>query len=75
VLTLINFGSAVGFNAIISLISVSLTFSYVITMSCTTWKRLYGGGLPPERFSLGAFGLPINIMGILMMSPITVLAV
>ncbi|KAK5117848.1 hypothetical protein LTR85_008622 [Meristemomyces frigidus] len=74
VITCVNFGSAVGFNAIISLVSVALTFSYLITMSCAIWQRIWGTGIPKERFSLGVFGLPLNILGIIFIAPITVLA-
>ncbi|KAK0769731.1 hypothetical protein LTR75_018047 [Friedmanniomyces endolithicus] len=41
VLSCVNFGPVVGFNAIISLVIVSLTFSYFITISClasTVWS-------------------------------------
>ena len=74
VITCINFGSNVGFNAIISLVSVSLTCSYVITISCVIWQRWKGGGLPKERFSLGRAGLFVNIAALCTMSPIMVLA-
>ncbi|KAK6419559.1 hypothetical protein LTR81_007381 [Elasticomyces elasticus] len=73
-ITCVNFGSAVGFNAIISLVSVSLTCSYVITISCVLWHRFRGGGLPRERFSLGKAGVFINIAALCTMSPIMVLA-
>lgn len=74
VITCVNFGTAVGFNAIISLVSVSLTCSYVITISCVLWKRWKGGGLPRERFSLGRFGVLLNIGALGTMTPIMILA-
>jgi len=74
VITCVNFGSAVGFSAIISLVSVSLTSSYVITISCVIWHRVKGPGLPKERFSLGRAGLAINILAFCTMAPIMVLA-
>lgn len=74
VITCINFGSAVGFNAIISLVSVSLTCSYVITIFCVLWQRWKGGGLPRARFTLGRAGVFINIAALCTMSPIVVLA-
>ncbi|KAK3675512.1 hypothetical protein LTR78_004595 [Recurvomyces mirabilis] len=74
VITCVNFGSAVGFNAIISLVSLSLTCSYVITISCVIWHRVRGSGLPKERFSLGRAGLIINILALCTMAPIMVLA-
>jgi len=74
IITCINFGSATGFNAIISLVSVSLTFSYLITILCTIWHKLRGPGLPRERFSLGRSGMIVNIMAFFLMAPIMVLA-
>lgn len=73
-ITCVNFGTYVGFNAIISLVSISLTCSYVITISCVLWQRWRGGGLPKERFSLGRVGVYVNIAAICTMSPIVVLA-
>jgi choline transport protein len=64
--TLPNLFSAVGFNAIISLISVTLLLSYAITHASTIYRRIYGPELPPtRRFSLGRVGLPINIIALL----------
>jgi choline transport protein len=61
-----NFFSAVGFNAIISLISVTLLLSYAITIASTIYRRVYGPELPPtRRFSLGRAGLSINIIALL----------
>ena len=75
VLACINFGPVVGFNAIISLVGVSLTFSYAITICCTLWRRFFGRPLPKERFSLGAAGPIVNILALLCVAPVTVLAV
>jgi choline transport protein len=64
--TFVNLFSAVGFNAIISLILVTLLLSYAITIASTIFRRIYGPGLPPtRRFSLGRAGLPINIIALL----------
>jgi choline transport protein len=68
------FAFQIGFNAIISLVSVSLTCSYVITISCVIWHRLKSNGLPKERFSLGRAGIFVNIAALCTMSPIMVLA-
>ena len=74
-IALVNFGPAVGFNAIISLTTVALLFSYLITISCVIWRRTAGRPLPVERFSLGAMGLPINIIAWLCVAPLTVISV
>ena len=48
-------------NAIFSLNTAALTTSYLITIGCTILCRLCGKGLLHARFSLGRWGLPINI--------------
>lgn len=60
-LSLINIGSSVALNAINSLAGVSVLTSYLISIGCLIWRRLYGAPLPPHEWSLGRFGLPINI--------------
>jgi len=60
-LSLINIGSDVALNAINSLAGVSVLTSYLISIGCLIWRRLYGAPLPPHEWSLGRFGLPINV--------------
>ncbi|KAK5125315.1 hypothetical protein LTR85_000424 [Meristemomyces frigidus] len=60
-LSLINLGSTIAFNAIISLQLLALMMTYAISIGCLTLKRLRGQALPTGRWSLGRFGLPINI--------------
>ncbi|KAK3658023.1 hypothetical protein LTR56_000769 [Elasticomyces elasticus] len=74
-LCFVNFGPAVGFNAIVSLTNVALLFSYLITISSVIWRRLAGTPLPKERFSLGSAGLPNNILAWLCIAPLTALSV
>jgi choline transport protein len=62
-LSLINIGSTVAFNAIISLQIVALMASYSISISCVLYRRLTNT-LPRARWSLGRFGVPINVFGI-----------
>jgi amino acid transporter len=60
-LSLINIGSDAALNAIISLAGVSVLTSYLISIGCLIWRRLYGAPLPPHAWSLGRYGLSINI--------------
>lgn len=69
-LSLINIGSYVALNAINSLGVVSLLFSYTVTISCLVWRRLYGAPLPPRRWSLGKYGLAINIVSLCFVTPL-----
>ena len=59
-LSLINIGSTVAFNAIGSLALVSILGSYIISISILIVRRLRGP-LPPRRWSMGKFGIFVNI--------------
>lgn len=63
-LTLINLGSDVALNIITSLGTGALTCSYIVSISCIIRKRLVGEPLLPRRWSLGIWGLPLNIIGV-----------
>jgi Amino acid permease len=57
---LINLGSTFGFNIIVSLSLLALLSTYMISIGCVLRKRTLKEELPPARWSLGRFGLPIN---------------
>jgi amino acid transporter len=61
-LALINIGSSVAFNAIISLQLMALMATYTVSIGCVLYQRTLGGDkhLPPARWSLGRWGTPIN---------------
>ena len=61
VLCLINLGSTIAFEIIISLTLLALLSTYMISIGCLCLKRLKGDPLPPARWSLGRWGLPINL--------------
>ena len=63
-LSLINIGSTVAFNAIASLGVASLISSYIISFSCLILKRVRHEPLPHARWSLGRYGLGINIIAV-----------
>ena len=65
VLALINIGSTAAFNSIISLLVSSLFTAYFISISCILLKRIRGEPLPPSRWSMGRFAVPVNIIAIL----------
>jgi choline transport protein len=69
-LACINLGSSTALNAINSLGGVSILTSYFITISCLVWRRLRGPPLPPRRWSLGRFGLAINVAALIFLTPI-----
>ena len=62
-MSLINIGSTVAFNAMLSLSSAALMATYVISISCVTARRFnLSRPLPPARWSLGRL---MGISGIL----------
>ncbi|GAB7365931.1 hypothetical protein MBLNU230_g7259t1 [Neophaeotheca triangularis] len=65
ILALINVGSATAFNSIIALLTGATSFSYALSIACILRKRLLGEPLPPSRFSLGRFAIPVNVIAIL----------
>lgn len=69
-LACINLGSSVALNAINSLGGASILSSYMVTIACLVWRRLYGEPLPKRRWSLGRYGLPINIAALVFLSPL-----
>jgi amino acid permease (GABA permease) len=63
-LSLINIGSTAALNAILALTTVSLLTSYIVVISCVLLKRLRGQPLPPARWSLGKFGVAVNVIAL-----------
>ncbi|KAI7321608.1 amino acid transporter [Hortaea werneckii] len=63
-LSLINIGSTVAFNAALSLSTTALMASYIISIGCVTRKRLTNETLPYAPWSLGKYGLPINLIAL-----------
>ncbi|KAK5080003.1 hypothetical protein LTS08_008914 [Lithohypha guttulata] len=69
-LACINIGSSVALNAITSLGALATLFSYYLTISCIVHRRLAGPPLPHRVWSLGRFGLAINIGSLLFLTPL-----
>lgn len=59
-LSLINIGSTVAFNAISSMATNALLSTYIISISCLILRRVSGQPLPPRRWSLGRLGIFVN---------------
>jgi len=71
-LALINIGSSAALNAILSLNIGSLLTSYMLCIGCVLLKRFRGEPLPLARWSLGRFGMIINLGSLLFLFPIWV---
>lgn len=69
-LSLINIGSTVALNAITSLGAVATLISYYLTIGCIIYRRIAGPELPARRWSLGRFGLAINIVALIFLTPV-----
>ena len=65
ILCLINLGSTLAFNIIVSLSLLALMSTYMMSIGCVLLKRIKGEELPRARWSLGRFGLAINAFGFL----------
>jgi len=70
VLALINIGSSAALNAIFSLGLSSLLTSYMFTIGSMIYWRLQGNPIPVGRFSLGRWGLGINIAAMCFLIPV-----
>ncbi|KAF2083729.1 putative amino acid transporter [Saccharata proteae CBS 121410] len=64
-LSFINIGSTVAFNAVLSVGSAAMIATYFMSIGCVTWRRFSGQKLPPSPWSLGRWGLPINCIACL----------
>jgi len=64
-LSLINIGSTVAFEAIGSLAVSALLGTYIISFICLILRRIRGEPLPPRRWTLGRFGIFVNIGALL----------
>ena len=62
-LNLITLGSVVAFEAIVSLQILALMSTYLVSMTCIIWRRIWGDPLPASPWTLGRLGLPINVVG------------
>jgi choline transport protein len=67
-LSLINIGSTVAFNAICSMATNALLSTYIISIGCLLIRRVRGPALPPRRWSLGTLGFPINLLAVLFLT-------
>lgn len=67
-ITLINLGSVVALNIITSLGTGALVCSYIVSISCLIIKRARGQPFLPRRWSLGRFGMPVNVFAALFLT-------
>lgn len=63
-MSLINLGSTVAFEAMLSLATVALMATYLISIGCVLLRRIRGKPLPATRWSLGRYGLVVNAIAV-----------
>lgn len=63
-LSLINIGSTAAFNAVASVMIAALFATYILSILAFIRARFQPGGIRPSRFSLGKFGLAINVFSV-----------
>ena len=68
-LALINIGSSIALNAVLSLCTVAAQSGYMICIGCVLLKRLRGEPLPPRRWSLGRYGTVCNVLALIFLFP------
>lgn len=62
---LISLGSSIGFNAITSVQLLGMIGTYMLSIGCLVWRRMFGAPLPRGEWSLGRFGMPVNILALI----------
>ncbi|RMD41523.1 hypothetical protein DV735_g3598, partial [Chaetothyriales sp. CBS 134920] len=74
IMLLINLGSSYAFNLILSLSLLALMSTYMLSIGCLVLKRLRNEPLPPARWSLGRWGLPLNVFAFFYSALVLVMA-
>ena len=69
-LSCINLFSLTALNAINSLGAAAVLTSYSVTIGCMVWRRLRGAPLPKGRWSLGKYGLAVNLGALVILLPL-----
>lgn len=65
-MSLVNLGSTTAFNSIVGLLNGSSGTAYALSLACLLWRRTRSPDpLPPARFSLGRWGLLLNVYSLL----------
>jgi amino acid transporter len=70
IIALINIGSTEALYIILSIYNSALIASYLITIGCILLHRLRGGKLPHARYSLGKWGIVVNSIALIYITPI-----
>jgi hypothetical protein len=69
-IALLNLKSSEVLAIILSIYNSALLTSYIITIGCILLHRLQGRPLPESRFTLGKWGLWINVCALIYLIPV-----
>lgn len=72
-LSLINLGSSEAFNAMLSLNQGAVLGSYITAIGCKINARIRGN-LPRSPWSLGRYGIYVDVLAVLLLAPLFVFA-
>ena len=72
-LSLVIIGSPIAFTIITSVSQTGLISSYFIAIGCMAHKRIRGETFPSSRFTLGRFGLLVNLIALAFLSLVFVM--
>jgi hypothetical protein len=70
IIALLNIGSTAALGSIFSIYNSALIASYIITICCILFHRLQGRKLPHARYSLGKYGVLVNVVALVYVVPI-----
>ncbi|WPH00004.1 GABA-specific permease [Acrodontium crateriforme] len=65
IVALVNLGGSEIVNSITGLSGAAFGSTYSLSIGCVLWRRLFGEPLPEAKWSLGRWGVPINIVALL----------
>lgn len=74
ILSLVSLGSSLAFTIIASLSLLALMSTYSLSIGCVLLRRIQGPELPHARWSLGRWGLPINLLAVVYSAFIVVMS-
>jgi amino acid transporter len=72
IIALINVASAEALGIILSIYNSALLASYTITITCILLHRLQARRLPEARYTLGKWGVLVNILALIYIIPLFV---
>lgn len=72
VLACLNIADYAAFGAFIALSSIGLFVSYFMAISCMVQNRFRADAVPPGDWSLGKWGLPVNIFALIYTAYVTI---